>query len=96
MLEFWEKSTAEKLILENKKKSSTKKKKNNYQLCKKHTCTVTHVLWHTLWNIIEHYVVHLKSLKPVVSTLIQYLLDRDTFNHTYPTLCTGSAVAYNL
>ena len=91
MLEFWEKSTAEKLILENKKKSSTKKKKNNYQLCKKHTCTVTYVMKHN-WTL----CCTLKKFETVVSTLIQYLLDRDTFNHTYPTLCTGSAVAYNL
>ena len=38
-----------------------------------------HVLRHTLWNIVEHYIVRLKTLKPVVSTFIQYLLDGDTF-----------------
>ena len=65
--------TAKKLILE--KKKNLQPKKNNCQLCKKRT----HVLQHTLCNIIDHYVVRLQSLKPVVSTLIQYLLDGDTF-----------------
>mgnify|MGYP004180003075 CR=1 FL=1 len=74
MLEFWEKSTAEKLILENKKKSSTKKKKQIINYARN-----VHVLWHTLWNIVEHYVERLQSLKPVFGTLIQYLFDGDTF-----------------
>ena len=55
-----------------------------------------HVLQHTLWNIVEHCFLRLQSLQPVVCTLIQYLLDGDTFNHTYSTFCTRSAVAYNL
>ena len=38
-----------------------------------------HVLRHTLWNIVEHCFVRLQSLKPVVGTFIQYLLDGDTF-----------------
>ena len=47
-----------------------------------------HVLRHTLWNIVEHYVVRLQSLKSVVSTLIQYLLDGDTFIIRIQWLCT--------
>ena len=31
------------------------------------------VLRHTLWNIVKHYFVRLKSLKIVDGTLIQYL-----------------------
>ena len=34
-------------------------------------------------------------MKPAVSTLIQYLLDGDTFNRTYSMFCTWSAVACN-
>ena len=37
------------------------------------------VLRYTLWNIVKHYFVRLNSLKSVVGTLIQYLLDGDTF-----------------
>ena len=50
----------------NQKKKSSTRKKNNYQLCKKRT----HVLQHTLCNIVEHYFVQLEALKYVVSTLI--------------------------
>ena len=61
--------TAEKLILDKKKKiiNQKKKKKNNI-------CTATYVE-----HYVEHYVVQLQSLKSAVSTLIQYLLDGDTF-----------------
>ena len=61
--------------MEKKKKSSTKKKKTIIKYARN-----VHVLRHTLWNIVEHYIVRLKTLKPVVSTLIQYLLDGDTFD----------------
>ena len=59
------------------------KEKKNHQPEKKKTiinyARNVHVLRHTLWNIVEHYVVRSKSLKPAVGTLIQYLFDRDTF-----------------
>jgi len=38
-----------------------------------------HVLRHTLWNIFKIYFVQLETLKSVVGTFIQYLLDGDTF-----------------
>ena len=37
-----------------------------------------HVLRHTLWNTFEHYC-KVTKFETVVRTLIQYLLDRDTF-----------------
>ena len=87
-LYFWQ---PEKLILEKKRKIIKQKKKNNYQLCKKRMCTATYVLKHS-WR----YFLRSKSLKPAVGTWIQYLLDGDTFDHTYSMLCTWSSVAYNL
>ena len=47
----------------------------NYQLCKKRT----HVLQHTLKNLVEHCPVRLESFKPVIGTFMQYLLDGYTF-----------------
>ena len=66
--------TAEKLILEKKKNLQPEK------IIIINYARNVHVLQHTLWNIVEHYIVCLKSLKPIVNTLIQYLLDGDTFN----------------
>ena len=61
--------------MEKKKNHQTEKKKNNYQLCKKRT----HVLQHTLKNLVEHCPVRLQSFKPVIGTFIQYLLDGENF-----------------
>ncbi len=52
-----------------------KQTKQNYQLCKKRICTATHVMKH-IWTLF----LRLETLKYVVGILIQYLLDRDTFN----------------
>ena len=38
-----------------------------------------HVLRHTFWNIFKIYFVQLETLKSIVGTLIQYLLDGNTF-----------------
>ena len=67
--------TAEKLILEKKKKSSTRKKKQLSIMQRN-----VHVLRHTLWNIVEHYFAQFETLENVVGTLLQYVLDEDTFN----------------
>ena len=66
--------TADKLILEKKKKSSNRKKKTIINYARN-----IHVLRYTLRDVVKTYFVLLKSLKSVVSTLIQYLLDEDTF-----------------
>ena len=63
--------TADKLILE--KKIFKQKKKNNYQLCKE-TYMYCDIRYGTRLNTI----VRLQSLKPIVDTLIEYLLDEDT------------------
>ena len=47
---------------------------------KKQIQECTHILQHMLWNIVKHYFVQLNSLKPVTSTFIKYLFDRDSFN----------------
>ena len=39
-----------------------------------------HVLRCTLWNIFKHYFVQFETLKNVFGTLLQYVLDGDTFN----------------
>ena len=60
-------------ICTNKRKNK-QKQKSNINYAKKRTCTATYVMKHS-WR----YVLRLKSFKPVVGTLIQYLHDGDTF-----------------
>ena len=71
--EFKSLYTSWKIFWKRKKKQT--ETKNNFQLCKKRV----HVLRHTLWNLFNNCFVRLKSLKVVVGTLIQYLLDGDIF-----------------
>ena len=56
-----------------KKKNRQKEKKNNYQLCKE-TYMYCNIRYETQLNTI----VWLQSLKPIIGTLIEYLLDGDT------------------
>ena len=63
--------TAEKLILE--KKIFKQKKRKNYQLCKE-----TYMYCNIRYGTHLNTIVWLQSLKPIVGTLIEYLLDGDT------------------
>ena len=46
--------------------------------------------------IVKYYFVQLNSIKPVFGTLIQYLLDGDTFNLRIQCFLSEVLLAYNL